>query len=138
MKSDTSARVLVTGATGFLGRNILMNILKALMANGELDVIAACRSPANLIPEFKGEVRKGDLLDQNYRLTLFENIDVACGAGTWASVWGHENQERKFFYEPTCDLLEQAIRCGVRRFLQTRSVVVAPPPKNDKPLDDFA
>ena len=71
-------RVLVPGATGFLGSNIL----KALLRRPELELVAACRTPARLLPQFKGEVRAADLLDPNYRRAIFENIDVVCHAGT--------------------------------------------------------
>jgi len=87
---------------------------------------------------FGGEVRAGDLLDASYRHSVCEGIDVVCHAGTWASLWGHGIEENERFYAPTCDLIEQAIRAGVRRFLQTSTIVMAPPPRDGKPLDDSA
>jgi hypothetical protein len=87
----------------------------------------ACRTPEKLVPEFAGEVRAGDLLDMVYHSQVFEGIDFICHTGTWGSLWAHENMEKTQFYEPTCDLIEQAIRCGVRRFLQTSTMVIAPP-----------
>ena len=47
--SDT-LRILITGATGFLGSNVL----KVLMQRPDIKLIAACRSRAKLAPEFKG------------------------------------------------------------------------------------
>lgn len=127
-------RVLVTGATGFLGSNIL----KALMRRPELVLVAACRTPAKLLREFDGEVRAGDLLDPNYRRAIFENIDVVCHAGTWGSLWGHRTEEQTRFLRPTLDLIEQAIQRGVKRFIQTSTMVIAPPPRDGAPLDDWA
>ncbi|MEK9133419.1 MAG: hypothetical protein AAB333_01025, partial [Pseudomonadota bacterium] len=46
--------------------------------------------------------------------------------------------ERERFFEPTRDLIEQAIRQGVRRFIQTSTVVIGAVAKDNKPLDDFS
>src|SRR5262245_12872671 len=93
-------RVLVAGATGFLGGNIV-------------------RAP-------------------QYRQSLFKGIDVVCHAGTWGFLRGHVAEETRNFYGPTCDLMDQAIRCGVRRFILTTTMMIAPPPQDGEALDDFA
>jgi nucleoside-diphosphate-sugar epimerase len=126
-------RILVTGATGFLGRNIL----EALGARDDLEVIAACRNPRGLSTTFVGERRVGDLLDAKYRAAVVSGIDVVCHAGTWAAVWGHARKERSHFFDPTTDLVEQSIRAGVSRFLMSSSIVAAGPPR-DGLLDDRA
>ncbi len=69
---------------------------------------------------------------------MLEGIDVVCHAGTWSSLWGHYRQEQERFYVPACDLIEQAIRAGVQRFLHTTTMVMAPSPRDGKPLDDAA
>ena len=71
-------KVLVTGATGFLGGNIL----QALMARDEVQVVAACRDPRKLPKSFSGEVREGDLMDANYRRTVVRDVDVVCHAAS--------------------------------------------------------
>lgn len=78
MKSE-KIRVLVTGANGFLGSNILA----AMMARPEIEPIAACRDRARLRPDFNGEVRVGDLVDASYRRKLVEDVDMICHAGSW-------------------------------------------------------
>lgn len=132
--ADRPLRCLVTGATGFLGRNILAS----LQSRPDIAVVAACRTPEKLPRSFGGEVRAGDLLDASYRRSVCEGIDVVCHAGAWASLWGHGHEENERFHAPTCDLIEQAIRSGARRFLQTSTMVMAPPRRDGKPLDDFA
>jgi nucleoside-diphosphate-sugar epimerase len=131
---DRPLRCLVTGATGFLGRNIIAS----LRSRPDIEVVAACRTPGRLPRSFGGEVRVGDLLDSEYRRAVCEGIDVVCHAGTWASMWGHRNEENERFHAPTCDLIEQAIRTGARRVLLTSTVAMAPPPQDGEPLDDFA
>ena len=134
MSAQKRIRVLVTGATGFLGGNIL----KALMTQPEVEPIAACRRREKLPRNFKGEVRIGNLMDANYRREVVKQVDVICSAGNWASMWNHKALERERFFEPTRDLIEQAIRQGVKRFIQTSTVVIGAVAKANQPLDDFS
>ncbi|MCA1846638.1 MAG: NAD-dependent epimerase/dehydratase family protein [Actinobacteria bacterium] len=126
--------MLVTGATGFLGRNVLA----ALGAQNGVDPIAACRTLTRLAPGFSGEVRAGDLRDPDYRRTVVKDVDVVCHTGTWASMWGHKAQEGTHFFEPACDLAEQAIRAGADRFLLASTVTIGTPPGDGSPADDFS
>jgi nucleoside-diphosphate-sugar epimerase len=132
MTEQPKTRVLVTGATGFLGGNIL----KAMDANPGIECIAACREPSQLAKAFPGEIRAGDLLDAHYRRALVKDVDVICHAGTWASMWAHKALERERFYEPTRDLLKQSIEQGVRRFLMASTVVIGAVSKTGEHHDD--
>lgn len=134
MTQPKALRVLVTGATGFLGGNVL----KALMALPQLEIIAACRRPAKLPEGFQGEVRAGDLLDANYRRAVVQDVDVICHTAAWASMWGHSELERALFFEPTIDLIEQAIRGGARRFIQTNTVAIGAVRRDGSAHDDFS
>ena len=126
--------MLVTGATGFLGHSVL----EALTARGDVEPIAACRTPSRLRAPFTGEVRAGDLRQAGYRRAVVEGVDVVCHTGTWASFWGHEDQERTHFFEPARDLIEQAIGAGVGRFLLASTVAIATPTRDGAPVDDFS
>lgn len=132
--NDKRIRVLVTGATGFLGSNVLT----ALLARPDVEPIAACRQREKLQNGFKGEIRTGDLQDPVYREALVQNIDVVCHAGAWASMWNHKTLERIRFFEPTRDLIDCAIRHGVKRFIQTSTVAIGATTREAKPLDDFS
>jgi nucleoside-diphosphate-sugar epimerase len=134
MGTKKKLRVLVTGATGFLGGNVL----KALMTQPDAEPIAACRQREKLAQNFQGEVRIGNLMDAGYRREAVKDIDVVCNCGNWASMWSHKEQERERFFEPTRDLIEQAIRQGVKRFIQTSTVVIGTVRKDNKPIDDFS
>lgn len=134
--------ILITGASGFLGRNIL----NAFAAHANVTLIAACRDRRKLPITFKGEIREGDLRDQGYRRSVVKGIDVICHAGTWAAMWGHHKEELDNFFQPTLDLIEQAINAGVKRFLMTSTVVITQSnrkadnnsSKADSLIDDFS
>lgn len=55
-------------------------------------------------------------------------MDVVCHAGTWGAFWGHAELERRQFFEPNRDLIDQAIDRGVRRFVQTSTIAIAARP----------
>jgi nucleoside-diphosphate-sugar epimerase len=103
-------RVLVTGATGFLGGHILA----ALAHEPDVEVIAACRRPAELPAGFTGEKRVGDLTDGNYRKAVLDGVDAVAHAGTWAAFWGHRAEEEARFFTPTVDLVDRCAQQGIR------------------------
>ncbi len=128
----SATRILITGATGFLGRNIL----ESLAGEPGVTTIAACRDPRKLTPGLADEVRAGDLTDGAYRRAVVRDVDVVCHAGTWASMWGHRELEHQRFYLPSRDLIEQAIVQGVRRFIMASTVAIGTPGPTGQPHDD--
>ena len=126
-------RVVVTGATGFLGKGIL-----AALARRDVEVIAACRTPDKLPPGFVGRVLVGDLTDPGYRAELAEAGDAIAHAGTWGAFYGHAEAERTQFFEPARDLMDRAIAAGVKRFLLASTVAIGTRPADGGPVDDFS
>lgn len=124
--------VLVTGATGFLGSHVL----EALIKNPDIHPIAACRNPTSLPPDYRGEIRQGDLTDRQYVNQLVQGVDVICHTAAWTSLWGHRKQEQRLYLEPTQQLIEAAINTGVQRFIFGSSVVVVGPHRNRTAIDD--
>lgn len=132
--SEKKLNILITGASGFLGKAIL----KSYEHNNDVSVIAACRDKQKLPDFFNSEVREGDLRDRNYLESVVQDIDIICHAGTWAAMWGHEKHEQQNFYQPTLNFIEYAIEAGVKRFLMTSTVVVAKKNLNTSRIDDFS
>ncbi len=134
MSTDRRIRVLVTGATGFLGGNIL----QALQASPDAEPIAACRDKEKLPLQFKGEVRLGDMTDSRYRREVVRGVNVVCNAAAWASMWNHTELERRRFFEPSRDLIDQAMAAGVGRFIQASTVVIGEVTRDGTAHDDFS
>ncbi|VAW52474.1 hypothetical protein MNBD_GAMMA05-1085 [hydrothermal vent metagenome] len=124
--------VLVTGATGFLGSHVL----EVLMSNEGIKLIAACRNPTKLLPNFKGEVRQGDLTDSTYIKQVTKGVDIICHAAAWTSLWAHRKDEQRLYREPTKALIDAAISDSVERFIFDSSVVVSRPHRDGSTIND--
>lgn len=129
--SQTTPRIVVTGATGFLGGHIL-----SALHTEAVHLIAAARDASRLPSWFQGETRIGDLTDADYRRTVVQGADVVIHAGTWSSFWGHERQERERFQEPSVDLINQAVAAGVGRFIAASTVALGAPSTDDAFVSD--
>ncbi len=115
--------VLVLGATGFVGSHAL----QALASDGSMQLIAACRDEARLPAGFEGEVRVGDIRDESYLASLFAGVDIVCNAFAWTSLYGHAEESRRLFLQPSLRLIELATAAGVRRFINVSSTSAASP-----------
>lgn len=122
-------RVLVTGANGFVGSHVL----QALQRRNDVQVIAACRDKTKLPASYRGEVREGDLRDENYRKAVVKDVNVLCHAAAWSSLWGHTHESRELFLQPSQGLINAAKEAGVRRFVNTSSTSAAAPDRSIDP-----
>lgn len=122
-------RVLVTGATGFVGSHVL----ESLMGITGIEVIAACRDKRKLLPGFSGEVREGDLRDAGFRKAAVQGVDILCNAMAWTSMWGNADNSRTLLLEPNLALIEAARAAGIKRFINTSTTSAAAPEHSDDP-----
>lgn len=122
--------VLVTGANGFVGSHIV----EALSKDANVRVIAACRDSRKLQVPFSGDIREGDLRDARYREMLVKGVDVVCHAAAWTSLWGHAEESRKLYLEPTLALIDNARWAGVSRFVNISTTSAASPEHSADPM----
>lgn len=118
--------ILITGANGFVGSHIL----ETMHTRDDVRVIAACRD-ANKLPTFyKGEVREGDLRDDNYLNSLLTNVDIVCHAASWTSLWNYQQESTDFYLKPSIKLIDKLASTKVQRFLYVSTTSVASPMKS--------
>jgi len=117
------ATILITGANGFVGRQILSTLRQ--LEHNDLNIIAACRNPKKLPAEFSGEVRVGDLRDEDYLDRVLVGVDVICHAASWSSYLPRDKHSTKLYLEPTLALIQRAIEWRVKRFVNLSSISVA-------------
>jgi len=123
-------RILITGATGFVGSHVL----EALIQDGSFTLIVACRDQSNLLPDFKGEIRTGDLRELNYINEVTKDIDVICHAAAWTSLWNHKQQSQDNFLNPSLNLIEAAKDSGVKQFIFPSTTSASAPSDSANPL----
>jgi len=91
----------------------------------DLQIVAACRNPAKLIPQYKGEVRQGDLRDADYLDRVLAGIDIICHAAGWSSFENAGDKCNKAYLEPTLDLINHANEWRISRFINLSSIYVS-------------
>lgn len=118
----TIAKILITGASGFVGRHILQTLMQ--FEHPDLQIVAATRHPENLPASYRGEVRVGDLRDPDYLDRVLTGIDVICHAAGWTNYGYDEQASRKNYLEPTIELINRAREWRVSRFVNLSSIAV--------------
>ena len=100
----------------------------------DLEIVAACRDPAKLIPSYRGEVRVGDLRDADYLDRLLVNVDVICHTAGWTSFVSDKHNSTELYLKPTIELINHAIEWRVSRFVNLSSLAAAAPSQRQNPM----
>lgn len=120
-----SPTIVVTGATGFAGSHVLESLMQ--LAHKDIRVIAACRDRRRLLPGFEGDVREGDLRDQDYLDRVLAGADIVCHCAAWSALYGHRKQSRQLFLEPSLALIDKALEWRLKRFVFISTISAAAP-----------
>ncbi len=128
-----SHTIVVTGATGFVGSHVLEELIR--IGHEQLHVVAACRDRRRLIPEFKGEVREGDLRDPGYLDRVLTGADIVCHCAAWSSLWKKSRESRRLFLDPSIALIDKAIEWKVKRFIFISTTSAASPSSSAEALN---
>lgn len=109
--------ILITGSTGFVGSNVVKEFQKR-----GVNVIGTTRNLNEIGISGKFETRYFDFEKPINYEELLTNIDVVCHAASWATMWGHKDEEFKKFYSPSIKLIDEAKRRGIKRFILTSTI----------------
>lgn len=130
-------RVLVTGATGFLGGHLVME-----MAKGPHVPVCACRegSDTGPIDRLGLEKVRFDLTDSSSMEEALEGVDAVFHLAAYYTFTGRKELYEKVNVQGTGMLLRACREKGVRRFLYCSSTeamgpIAHPPADEDAPLD---
>ena len=114
-------KVLVTGANGFIGSELVRRLLEQ-----NHEVRCLIHRSKNLVENLGAELVKGSITDQDSLPAAVDGAEVVwhlAGSGR-AGDWG----TRSWFFEQNADgtrnLVDAAIKAGVRRFVQVSSLAV--------------
>jgi nucleoside-diphosphate-sugar epimerase len=110
--------VLLTGASGFIGRNIA----EAITARGETDLRVLAR-PTTVLPESsKASIYVGDITDSDSLNSALAGADTIVNAATYTGA--DALTATRVNSDGTRNLLEAAARNGVSRFIQISTTSV--------------
>jgi len=72
-KGEQMKTVLVLGANGFVGTHVSL----ALKKEKNVNLVLACRDSSKLLDTLLDEeIREGDIIDEPYLETLFDDVDI--------------------------------------------------------------
>lgn len=121
--------IIITGANGFTGSHILESFKENSVS--EYNIIAACRTKLKLPIWYQGETLIGDLSDQLYIENLTQKAEVICHTAAWAEMNGSNENSKKYFLNPTINLIDSALKNGVKRFVFLSAITSNPIEQNE-------
>ncbi len=126
--------ILVTGANGFIGSHVLTYLSN--QPNEKIRLIAACRNRHKLPAGYSGEVREGDLRDNQYLSMLLNDVDIIVNGMAWSSLWGNIKYSRELFYEPNIKLIDQYLMSNASQFVNISTTAAAAPDHSFDPMSE--
>ncbi|MGH2400316.1 MAG: NAD-dependent epimerase/dehydratase family protein, partial [bacterium] len=117
-------RVLITGATGFIGGHVAERLIR-----GRSKVRLVVRRPdrAEAFHAAGAEIRRGDLTNSSTLRGCCDDIEIVLHCGAWLGTPYDRAVAYAVNVGGTTALAEEALRAGVRRFVHLSSVAVYGP-----------
>lgn len=116
--------ILITGATGFLGRNLC----EYLASRGYvLRALARPTSDASFLEALGIEIARGDVLDADSVSAAMQGCDYVVHAAAHFRLWGPSKPFVKTNIEGTHHVLEAALQVQVKKFIHISTIIVVGP-----------
>ncbi|MDX2471864.1 MAG: NAD-dependent epimerase/dehydratase family protein, partial [SAR324 cluster bacterium] len=117
--------ILVTGATGFVGKELIATLLR----QGEYPIRAVVRSESSIIPEAVDLAQVGDITPSTDWSLFLKDVTVIIHTAARVHMMDDHSTDplREFRYvnsEATVNLAQQAAKAGVKRFIFFSSIKV--------------
>lgn len=112
-------KILITGATGYIGRFLTTRLIKEGYALSLLT-----RDTSNVPNELKAKgckVYQGDIADKKI-LKNIEKVDAVFHLAADINIHGNQDNLWKINVEGTRNILDFSLRCGVRKFILASSI----------------
>lgn len=125
--------IFVTGATGFLGHNLIPALTQA---GYQVRALVRPTSSADFLKSHNVEVVVGDVLDRDSLMEAMKGCRyVIHGAGLFR-LWGDQKSFEQVNAQGTAHALEAALRNNVERFVQVSTIAVVGIPENGRVIDE--
>lgn len=116
--------ILITGATGFLGRNLCEH----LAGQGyKLRTLARSASDTAFLKTLGVEIASGDVQDAGAVRAAMQGCDYVVHAAARFRLWGPPEPFLATNVEGTRNVLEAALAVGVKRFIHVSTIIVVGP-----------
>ncbi|MEJ2560935.1 MAG: NAD-dependent epimerase/dehydratase family protein [Anaerolineae bacterium] len=116
--------ILVTGATGFLGRNLCEHLARQ---GYRLRALARPTSDVTFLEALGAEIAIGDVRDLDSVRTALAGCDMVIHAAARFRLWGPPELVEEINLWGTRNMLATAYAQGVRRFVHVSTIIVVGP-----------
>jgi nucleoside-diphosphate-sugar epimerase len=118
--------ILITGATGFLGRNLCQYLVSQGYA---LRALARSTSDTSFLEALGVDIARGDVIDAISVKTAMRGCDYVVHAAARFRLWGPPEPFIKTNVEGARHVLEAALGAGVKKFIHISTIIVVGPQK---------
>ena len=118
--------ILITGATGFLGRNLCQYLVSQGYA---LRALARSTSDTSFLEALGVDIARGDVIDAVSVKAAMRGCDYVVHAAARFRLWGPPGPFIKTNVEGTHHVLEAALAAGVKKFIHISTIIVVGPQK---------